>query len=306
MVQVDLVISTALSTMVPVLLAALGETISELAGIYNIGIEGIMLMGAVTSSVVTIATGNLIIGLIAGIFVGAIIGLAFSIFAIKLRSDLILLGLGFYLFGVYLSSFIGDEFYRTTTAIIYSHFGSVGLPFQSPVLSIIFGQQNVLFYVAIILVPVVGFLVYNTGFGLEIRASGEDPRSADSLGVNVFRVRYICVIIGACLMAFGGAYLVVGASGRFVDNMTSGRGFIALALVWVSKWKPHWVLLVSFVFALLDSASLLLQLGQALFPYEFLQMLPYIAGVVALAVSAKVKSWQAPRALGQPYSRESG
>jgi len=308
MVDIDIVLSTALATMVPVLLAGLGESISELSGIYNIGIEGALLMGAVMSFIAAVTTGNVIIGLLAGIGAGALFGAVTAFFAVTMKSDLILLGVGMYLFGLYFSSFLGEEFQNLMgiSGIHYLHLNPIAIPFLNdvPALNVILGQQNILFYVSIIMVPAVWFFLFKTQLGLRIRATGEDPRSADSLGVNVFRIRYLAVIVGTCLMAFGGAYLVVGESGRFVDNITAGIGFVALALVWVGKWKPQWILLVTLLFGLLRSLQLLLQLGQAVFPYEFLQTFPYLAGIIALAVSVKFRTWNAPKALGQTYSRE--
>lgn len=287
----------------PVLYAALGEVFSERVGVINIGLEGLMLFGALTAVVVSAATGSPIVGVLAGVVAGALGGGLFAVFAVLLRRDQVIVGttLNFLALGL--------------TGVLYRAFTKGGTTsLKAPSLSPLFGTGGLSFsgltLLALLLVPVAHWLLFRTRFGVTVRAAGEVPEAAAAAGSNVTRLRtFICLATGA-LCGLGGATLSVGLLNTFTENMTAGRGFIALAIVVFGRWTPVGALLASLVFAAADVAQSQLQAanvvpmaadGRPLIPYPVFLAIPYVLTLVALAVrGAKGK---APAALGVPYEQ---
>ncbi|MEJ5240484.1 MAG: ABC transporter permease [Anaerolineales bacterium] len=286
----------------PYLYAALGEMLGQRSGVLNLGVEGQMLMGAFAAFYVTYVTGNLGWGVLAALLVGAIMGLAMAFVTVHLQAQQGISGIGFYLFGLGLSDLLFQKLIGTVRTV--SGFPKIVLPVlgQIPFLGEIFFQHNLLVYLAYLLVPLAWFLLYKTTLGLKIRAVGENPQAADSLGVSVARVRYFTIILGGVLSALGGASLSVGLLNVFQQNMTSGMGFIAVALVYFGAWRPLGVLLGAWIFSMINALQLWMQILGVPIPSDIAIMLPYVMTILVLVFAAS--RTRAPAALTKPFTRE--
>lgn len=303
---IETVGATGVRLAAPLLLAALGELFAERSGVLNLGIEGMMLMGAISGFWITFITKSLFLGVLAAVMVGGLIGLLMAFLSISLRANQIVAGLALWIFGLGLSGFIyragiwGPYVYPTV-----STFGNIAIPGLSgiPALGPILFNQSVLVYLALIAVPICFFFLFKTTWGLKVTAVGENPRAADTLGIKVYRTRYICVIIGGILAGVAGALLPLVWMGSFNENMTAGRGFIAFALVIFGAWKPWRILAGSLLFGSIDAVQMRLQAsgGIWIYSYQFLLMLPYILTIVALVILSRRAG--APAALTKPYIR---
>lgn len=297
-------LSASLRLSVPILFAALGGMYSERSGVNNIGLEGMMLIGAFAGVVGSYFTGSQWLGALVAILSGILIGALFALITVKIKINQIVSGVAINLLAVGLTSF----FYRalfgiTTTPITVKAFEPIYIPVLSdiPVIGEIFFQQTILVYIAFLLVPVSAYLLYKTSWGLSIRTVGEHPKAADTVGISVNKVRTICVIISGALAGLGGSFLSLGQFNMFVDNMVSGRGFIAVAAVIFGKWNPKGVLLASLIFGIADALQIRLQTAGVAIPYQFLLMFPYLLTVIA--VTGIVGKTVSPKALGRPYEK---
>jgi ABC-type uncharacterized transport system permease subunit len=286
----------------PYLYAALGETIGQRSGVLNLGVEGQMLMGAFAAFYVSITTGNLWLGLLAAVVVGAAMGLAMAFVTVNLQAVQGISGIGFYLFGLGMSTLLFQMTLGTVETV--SGFPPLHIPVLGdiPVIGEIFFNHNILVYGAYALVPVAWFLLNKTSIGLKIRAVGENPEAADSLGVSVSTVRYITVTIGGILSAIAGASMSIALLNVFQQNMTSGLGFIAVALVYFGGWRPLGVLLGALLFSMVIAFQLRLQVEGSGIPSDLLVMLPYVLTIIALVLT--VQRVRAPSALTKPFERE--
>ncbi len=287
----------------PLIYAAIGEMFAERSGVLNIGLEGIMLIGALTAFGTVHFTGNVIVGLLAAMLIGVICGLLFALFTVTVKANQIVVGVAFNLVGLGLTGFL----YRGTFAKIaqgVEAFSPIKISVLSdlPFIGEVLFSHNPLVYGTLILVPVAAFVLYRTSFGLSIRSVGEHPQAADTVGISVSRIRYICVIIGATLAAIGGATLTIALTNQFVEGITSGRGYIALAIVVFGRWSPWGIMGTSLLFGAFFALQLRLQaMSDVNVPYQFLQLLPYIATIIALiSVSRKAAE---PSALAVPYEK---
>ena len=286
----------------PYLYAALGETIGQRSGVLNLGVEGQMLMGAFAAFYVSITTGNLWLGLLAAVVVGAAMGLAMAFVTVNLQAAQGISGIGFYLFGLGMSTLLFQMTLGTVETV--SGFPPLHIPVLGdiPVIGEIFFNHNILVYGAYALVPVAWFLLNKTSIGLKIRAVGENPEAADSLGVSVSTVRYITVTIGGILSAIAGASMSIALLNVFQQNMTSGLGFIAVALVYFGGWRPLGVLLGALLFSMVIAFQLRLQVEGSGIPSDLLVMLPYVLTIIALVLTTQ--RVRAPSALTKPFERE--
>jgi simple sugar transport system permease protein len=299
-------LATTIHMSTPILFAALGELIAERSGVLNLGLEGIMLIGAFAGFWITYSLNNLYLGIIFSLIVGALLGLFVAFFTVTLRKDQIVTGVGVWILGLGLSSFL----FRVAFPSFKSYprvdvFKPIEIPFLSeiPFIGKILFQQNILVYLTFLSVLICSLVLNKTTFGLKIRAVGENPKAAESLGVNVYGVRYATVILGSALAGIGGASLSIGSLGTFVDNMVAGRGFIAIAVVIFGRWNPYGVLFGALLFGTMDSIQISFQALGVAIPYQFLLMLPYVATILALLMLIK-KKIVAPAALCIPYERE--
>jgi simple sugar transport system permease protein len=289
----------------PLIIAALGELIIERSGILNVGIEGMMLVSAVVCFVVAFQSGSALAGIAAAMLASGILALALAYYGITLGGSQITVGLGLYVLGIGLSSLI----YRVVFGVRLSPpqvatIKPLALPGLAdlPVLGPILFRQNLLVYAALLLVPLVHLFLFKTPLGLRLRATGENPRAVDALGINVFALRYGATVVGGFFIGLSGAYLPLVLTGTFTDNMTAGRGWIALMLVIFGRWMPAVALLGAFLFAYVEAFQFKVAMGTKLVPPQFLLMLPYVFAMVVLVQI--YRGAKAPRALTVPYDRE--
>lgn len=291
---------------VPFLLGALGGVMCERSGVINIAIEGQMLIAAFVSVIVTnLAHGNLWLGLACGLTSGALVGAVLAVLSIEYKVDQIISGTVINIFATGFTNYFNLRVLQVNTNLNDSYtFSPVSIPVLSdiPVIGPILFQQNILVYAAIILMFVVQFVLFYTRWGLRTRAVGEHPRAADTLGVNVYRIRYINVIIGGVLAALAGCFLTLGSVGRFDKLMSNGRGFIALAAMIFGNWTPVGAFISSLIFGFADSLQLKLQILTSVIPSDFLLMAPYLATMIVLA--GVVGRAVAPVADGKPYEKQ--
>jgi len=287
--------------------AALGEVISERGGVINLGTEGVMLVGAISAFSVSFFQHSNLLGILLGALFGASLGLLMGFISISLKQDQILSGLGIYFLGLGLSGFL----YEALFSGIGSTIRITGLPklpipviSQIPVLGDSLFSQDIVEYLAFVTLIVVIFVVGRTTFGLNLRAVGENPSAADTLGVSVTKIRYIAVIVGATLAGIGGAYLALSSHAFQAENITAGRGFIAVAMVYFGKWRPARAFFGTFLFGAAYLLGAFFQVVGSIIPYYFLLMVPYVLTLVMLVLIAR--GARQPSALGVPYVRESG
>lgn len=289
----------------PLLLAAIGETYAERAGVLNLGIEGTMFFGAFVGFFVADMTGSLWIGLGGALLSGALAGLLMALLTVRLGVNQHVSGLGITLLLTGLSLFAFRLQYggRATPPSI-EPFPQVS-PFAGvPILGTLLEQYLLTYLTFLLLVPLAWWLLYRTSFGLKVRAVGENPEAADAAGVNVFRIRTIALAAGGALMAAGGAFLSLAQLGAFTHGIVSGRGWVAIALVIFGNWDPLKVTLGSLIFGGTFALQLRLQaMGLQLpIPYETFLALPYLVTIVALVLAGRNASY--PAALLKPYRRE--
>ncbi len=298
-------IAATLRVATPILLTAIGETFAERAGILNLGIEGTMFFGAFIGFFAADVTGSLWIGLGAAVLSGLLAGLLMAVLSVTLGVNQHVSGLGITLLlgGLALFGFRLQYGGRSTPPSI-EPFGQLS-PFEGiPVLGPIFQQYLLTYITFLVIVPLSWWLLYRTSFGLKIRAAGENPEAVDAAGVNVFRIRYIALIIGGGLMAAGGAFLSLSQLGAFTHGIISGRGWVAIALVIFGNWDPIRVMGGALIFGGTFALQLRLQaMGLELpVPYETFLALPYIVTIIALVIAGRNASY--PAALLKPYRRE--
>lgn len=297
------VLATGVRLATPFLLAALGEMFAQRSGVFNLGIEGIMMMGAFFGFLVTFFTGNPYFGLGSSLIVGFLMGLLMALVSVTLKAEQGISGIGLYMFGWGLSGLLFRLYVGGITSI--PGLGPLHLPVLSniPHIGSILFNHNWIVYLAYLLVPVAWFVLFKTPWGLRVRAVGTTPEAADTLGVSVNAVRYQALIVGGVLAGLAGAYLTIGQANMYADNITAGRGFIAVALVYFGRWNPWGILAGSLLFSMADSFQLWVQVMGITFPYELAVVLPYVTTILALAVSVG-RVWT-PAALGRPFDRGS-
>ena len=300
------ILSAGIRLATPYLFASIGEMFGQRSGVYNLGVEGIMLIGAFAAFYVTLTTGNLWLGLLAAIVVGGLMGVAMAVISVTFQAEQGISGIGLYLFGLGMSELLFQKMLGTVETV--SGFGPVNIPVLSdlPIVGPILFQQSVMTYLAFLLVPIAWYVLYRTTFGLKIRAVGENPAAADALGVSVKRTRYMTVTLGGMLAGVAGASLSIALLNVFQQNLTSGIGFIAVALVYFGGWRPYGVLFGALLFSMVNALQLWIQALNIPIPFdasELLIMLPYVLTILVLIFSAgRVRK---PSALGVAYERES-
>lgn len=295
------ILASGIRLATPYLYASIGETFGQLSGMLNLGVDGVMLLGAYAGFYVTYTTGNPWLGLLAAIIVGMIMGLATAFINVTLKAEQGISGIGIYLFGLGMSDLLFQETLGTVETV--SGFQPIHIPFLSdiPVIGEIFFSQNLMVYFAYALVPVAWFVINKTTLGLKIRSVGENPEAADSLGVSVNGVRYFTSILGGLLSGVAGASLSIALLNVFQQNLTSGLGFIAVALVYFGGWRPLGVLIGSLLFSMVNALQLWVQVLALPIPSDIAVMMPYVLTILALVIA--VQRVRAPTALSKPYER---
>jgi ABC-type uncharacterized transport system permease subunit len=287
----------------PYLFASIGETFVQRSGVLNLGVEGIMLMGAFAAFFVAFTTGSLAGGVLAAALVGAAMGLLMAVVSVSFRAEQGISGIGLHLLGLGLSSLL----FKLTLGTVQSVGGFEELPLPLlagiPLLGPSLFNHSLLTYVAFALVPLAAWTLSRTRVGLNIRAVGDNPAAADSVGVPVIGVRYGTLIFGGMLAGVGGASLSIGTLNIFQENLTGGIGFIAVALVYFGGWRPFGVLLGVLLFSFVSALQLWLQLADVGIPSDLAVMMPYVLTILALTLSARRQSQ--PAALTKPFTRGS-
>lgn len=306
MVALPTIIRAMAMGAVPILLASLGEVFSERAGLVNIGLEGIMAVGAFTAFAVGKVTGNLWVGLLAGMAAGVVVNMIYAFCTVTLCSDQVVTSMAINilapavaLFGYNL--FVGSNPDNATGA----QMPSIAIPGLSdiPIIGNGLFNQSLLAYLAFLLVPVIWFFFKRFRAGLSFRSVGENPQAAETLGINVVRVKYVACIVCGALAAAGGAFLTICYTPIYTDGIVAGRGFIALATVIFGRWSAVGVMLASLLFGFFDGLNVALQASFQSAPVMFFKMIPYIFTIVALMFFGSKHG--GPKANGKPYFRES-
>jgi simple sugar transport system permease protein len=299
------VVSGVLNTMValaaPFLYAALGETFAQTSGVVNLGVDGIMLLSAFAAFYAALATGSLWLGVLAAALVGLGMGLLMSLVSVTLKAEQGVSGIGLYMFGLGLSSLLFKVLVGTVKTV--EGFKPLPIPLLSriPFVGPVFFREDILTYGAFLLVPASWWLLEKTSLGLKIKAVGQNPAAADSVGIGIDRIRYFAVCLGAVLAGLAGASLSIAQLDLFQDNLTAGQGFIAVALVYFGGWKPAGVLAGALIFSVANSFQLWMQVLGAKVPPSLAVMLPYALTILALTITANRA--RQPAALNKPFER---
>jgi simple sugar transport system permease protein len=299
----ETILAAGIRMATPVMLAALGEAVTEKGGILNIGVEGTMLVGAFSGFATAYLTNNPWIGILVGSLSGCIVGIIMAFLSVTRGSDQSVTGIVLNLFCLGITSVLFWRMFSDKRVMIPG-LAPIEIPLLSkiPFLGPILFSQISLVYITLILIPLVYILINRTKFGLSLRAVGEHPLASETSGINVHLIRYAAVIIGSALMGLAGATLSVGILGGFRDNMTAGRGYIALAIVVLGKWNPFGIFAGALLFGIADALQLRLQAMGVGIPHQILLMIPYVLTILVLIGFAG--GAVAPAGLARPYPEE--
>lgn len=289
---------------VPLTLGAMSGILSERAGVVNIAIEGMMLTAAMIGTIVG-SLSTLWVGLLGAVIAGGLLGLVHAVMSIRYRTDQIISGTVINIFAVGITSFISAKFMQPFPEIndpgIFKPY-EIPVLGQIPVLGPVLFRHNIFVYAMVFFVILITFLLFKTRWGLRLRSVGEHPRAADTLGIDVYKTRYMAVILGGMMAGFAGAYFTLGSVGRFDQVMTAGRGFIALAAMIFGNWTPVGAMVAGLLFGFSDSLAANLAILRVKIPSEFLLMAPYL--ITMLVLAGVVGRGQMPAADGQPYEKQ--
>ncbi len=294
--------------------ATIGETYTERSGILNLGVEGMMLLSAVTAFAIGYYTGSVWLGLLGAMAAGALLATIHAFLTVTMRANQVVSGLSITLFGTGLASFLGERLgpasnNHNLVGLVGPRFSAIDIPLMSqvPVVGALF-KQDLLSYALVLLVPAAWYYLYKTRAGLNLRAVGESPETADAMGINVIQTRYLYTILGGVLVGLGGAHLSLAYAPGWAENITGGRGWIVIALVIFAMWNPARAVLGAVLFGGINAVQFRLQAGGTTIPSAYLNMLPYLATILVLIV---MTWWEAlshrigaPAALGTSYMRE--
>jgi general nucleoside transport system permease protein len=298
-------LQSTLQRSVPITFGALSGILCERAGVVNIAIEGMLLFGAFASALVGSATGNSWIGILAAVIVGGLLAALLAVLAIRYLVDQIIVGVVIYIFSIGMTSFLLSRLLIPNPELNQpERFGPIDVPFLSglPLIGPVVFRNNVFVYLMFAAIIVVHVMLFSTRWGLRVRAVGEHPKAADTVGINVSFERYRNVILGGMLAGLGGAYFTIGSTGSFQEEMTAGRGFIGLAAMIFGGWAPYGAFLAAIVFGFADALQSRLTILNIAVPSQFMQMAPYI--VTIIVVAGLVGRVRAPAADGRPYRKE--
>jgi simple sugar transport system permease protein len=300
-----LIASQGVAAAAAYLYAGLGEAVGQRSGVYNLGVDGIMLMGAFSAFYGVFSGLSPLAAVAIAALVGAAMGLLMAFVSVTLKAEQGISGIGLYMFGLGLSTLLFNTLVQTPRPVA-NGFGRVPVPLLSdlPVIGPILFDQNLMVYGALLLVPISWFILNKTTLGLNIRAVGQNPRAADSMGINVALVRYLAVTFGGLMGGVAGASLSIAQTNIFQQNMTNGIGFIAVALVYFGGWSPIGIMGGALLFSLVTTLQLWLQAFGVQVSPSLINMLPSVVTIFALALAAYFYRAQIPAALGQPYRRD--
>lgn len=293
---------TIITAATPLLFAAIGEMVTEKSGVLNLGVEGMMVMGAITGFVVVHFTGSATLAVLASILAGALMAALFAVLILTFHASQVPTGLALTIFGIGLSALIG----QSMIGIAYNGIPKVSIPLLSsiPVLGELFFQHDFLVYLSIIMVMLVYLFLSKTRAGLILRAVGDSHDAAHAMGYSVIKIRFMATLFGGGMAGLGGAYLSLAYSPLWVEQMTAGRGWIALALVVFATWRPWRVLLGAYLFGGISILQLHAQAMGIGIPSQVMSMLPYLATIVVLVIISRDLTkirLNSPASLGRPF-----
>jgi len=299
-------LNTSLRMAAPLILAALGGVFSERSGVINIALEGIMLISAFMAMAGSYLTGNPWFGVLTAVFFGGLVAAVHAFVSIHLKANQVVSGTAINIFAAGVTSFMLRVMFESagqSPSVTKVKDWTLPVINDIPILGDILGKHTPFVYISLVLVVFSYWLLFKTPFGLRVRSVGEHPAAADSVGINVYKIRYIAVIMSGLFAGLAGASLSIGLLDLFVENMTSGRGFIALAAMIFGKWTPQGALLAALLFGFADALQMLAQtMGLSFIPRQFLLMAPYILTILALA--GVIGSANPPAADGESYEKE--
>lgn len=286
----------------PIILASLGGMFTARVGIINFALEGIMIMGAFMGAYGSYLTGSPWFGLLLGMLGGLLMSLILGFTAITAKVNQVVASTGINIFGIGMTSYLLNVVYGIgAKPSTVESFSTVPIPVLSeiPFLGPMLFDQTVLTYLTFLLVPICWYVVYKTPFGLSIRAVGDHPAAADSVGISVPKTRYLATMLSGILGGMGGAFLSIGTLSIFMEKLTSGRGYLAWATITVGKWNPFGIFGASLFFGAADALQMRLQALSVNFPYQFLLMIPYLMTMLALV--GLIGKTEGPHSMGKPY-----
>ena len=307
--MIDMAAGILVATVVagtPIVYAALGELVTERSGVLNLGVEGMMLCGAVSGFMASTLTGSLWLGVGAGMLAGAVLAFLFGVLAISFKANQVAVGLALAIFGTGLSSFIGKKYVGQTVVLEPSAL-SAALG-KLPLVGGLLGQFHPLVWLSWVLLGAIWWFLYRTHAGLVLRAVGESPRSAYALGYKVVRIRYLATLFGGAMAGVGGAYISLVYTSLWTEGLVAGRGWIAVGLVVFATWRPGRCLLGAYLFGGVTTAQLFAQGAGARVPTELMSALPYLATIMVLVLisrDARLIRLNVPASLGKPFHAES-
>jgi general nucleoside transport system permease protein len=296
------ILAAAIAAGTPLVFAALGELVTEKSGVLNLGVEGMMLVGAMAGFAATVASGNPWLGILAGMAAGAAMALIFAVLTLQLMANQVAAGLALTLFGVGLSAFVGKPL--ESIALGSQQTWDLPLLGDIPLLGPVLFRHHALVYASWVLFLALSWFLYRSRAGLVLRSIGESPESAHAIGYRVIAIRYLATLFGGAMAGLGGAYLAEFYTPMWVEGMVAGRGWIALALVVFATWRPGRVLLGAYLFGGVTIAQFFAQGAGLAIPSQFLSALPYLATILVLVLisrDASIIRLNAPVSLGRPY-----
>lgn len=299
------VLSATIRMAVPLLLVAIAEMFSERAGLVNIGLDGLMSVGALGGFLAGYFSGNVWIGVLVGAVCGIVFNLIYAYCTVTLCVDQTVTGMAINILCPAVATFVYKVAFGDSSSLVQGNLmGSLSIPLlcDIPVIGPAFFQQTPLAYIAYLLVPLSAFYMNRTRSGLAFRSVGENPHASETLGINVVRTKYIACVVCGALAGIGGAFLTLCYTSTYADGVVAGRGFIALSAVIFGRWLPSGVLSACLLFGFCDALQIVLQIYAQGVPYQFFQMIPYVFTLVALIIMGSKSS--GPKANGQPYYRE--
>jgi general nucleoside transport system permease protein len=299
---VELVLLTIITAATPLVLASIGELVTERAGVLNLGVEGMMIIGAVVAFAASQSTGSPYIGMVAGVVSGAVFSLLFGFLTLTLVANQVATGLALTILGMGISGLVGENFVGQPGIKM----DTISIPLLSdiPVIGQVLFHQDIFFYISLILVFGVNYVLFSTRAGLTLRSVGDSHTSAHALGIKVIAIRYMAVMFGGACAGLAGAQLTLVYTPQWVENMTSGRGWIALALVVFSSWRPWRILLGGYLFGAVSILQLHAQAYGIGIPSQFLSALPYVATIIVLVLISRNRRTtliNTPASLGKSF-----
>lgn len=298
----EAILLSIVTSATPLLVAALGELVTERSGVLNLGVEGMMIMGAVSGFAFGIMTGNPYLGMLGAIVTGALFSLVFAFMTITLVTNQVATGLALTILGLGVSGLWGEAF----VGIPGVRMQPIEIPLlsQIPFIGKLLFAQDLIFYISILLLAGVSFFLFRSRAGLTLRAVGDNHVSAHALGISVAKTRYLAVMFGGACSGLAGGHLSLVYTSQWIENMTSGRGWIALALVVFASWRPTRVLIGAYLFGAMGILQLHIQAQGVKIPSQFLSALPYIATVVVLVIisrNRRLTMMNTPASLGKGF-----